>query len=217
MSERSYLPVPFKNYFAFQQSHTGSSKFQISTQSLDRVWSAYRPTTNVTGSATVPTMRSHTAQGPPLLVPGYVVNPASTRRGTTIEKYVAPSFAFSTLGPSTTYQLQINNAFIPQAALSGPELASYTARNLPPHEFFPDDLTMAEYELLSNVGCTRLNMINSEDNRVISGLDTRNSNVMCSLNSTGSNFAGATFDSIVFLEVTSEMRISSGRQVIVVN
>tara|TARA_R110002126_G_scaffold532_4_gene3409 strand:- start:18 stop:1451 length:1434 start_codon:yes stop_codon:yes gene_type:complete len=217
MSERSYLPVPFKNYFAFQQSHTGSSKFQISTQSLDRVWSAYRPTTNVTGSATVPTMRSHTAQGPPLLVPGYVVNPATTRRGTTIEKYVSPSFAFSTLGPSTTYQLQINNAFIPQAALSGPELASYTACNLPPHEFFPDDLTMAEYELLSNVGCTRLNMINSEDNRVISGLDTRNSNVMCSLNSTGSNFAGATFDSIVFLEVTSEMRISSGRQVIVVN
>ena len=216
MSERSYLPIPFKNYFAFQQSHTGSSKFQISTQSLDRVWSAYRPTSSVNGSASVPTMRPHTVQGAPLLVPGYVVNPASTRRGTTIEKYVAPSFIFSTPGPSTTYQLQINNAFIPQAALTGPELASYTACNLPPHEYFPDDLTMAEYSLVSNVACTRLNMINSETNRVISGLDTRNSNVMCSLNSTGSFFAGASYDSIVFLEVTSEMRVSSGRQVVVV-
>jgi len=217
MSERSYLPIPFKNYFAFQQSHTGSSKFQISTQSLDRVWTAYRPSTTVTGSATVPTMRAHTAQGPPLLVPGYVVNTASTRRGTTIEKYVGPSFAFSTLGPSTTFQMQINNAFIPQASLTGPELAAYTKSNLPPGEHFPDDLTMAEYELLSNVACTRLNMVGSETNRVISGLDTRNSNVMCSLNSTGSFFSGATFDSIVFLECSSEMRVSSGRQVVVVN
>tara|TARA_R110001632_G_scaffold213503_1_gene339854 strand:- start:190 stop:618 length:429 start_codon:yes stop_codon:yes gene_type:complete len=141
----------------------------------------------------------------------------ATIRGATQEKYVAPSFVFSTLGPSASYQLQINNAFIPQAPLVGAELASYTASNLPPHEMLPEELSMAEYMLTSNVACTRLNMIHSEDNRIVSGLDTRNSNVMCSLNTTGTPYAGSTFDSIIFLECTSEMRVSSGRQVVVVN
>jgi len=217
MSERGFLPIPFKNYYAFQQAHTGSSKFQVSTQSLDRIWSAYRPSATVTGTASIPTLRAHSALSAPLPVAGYVVNPMRIKHGATKEKYVAPSFVFSTLGASTTYQLQINNAFIPQAPLVGAELASYTASNLPPHEYLPDDLTMAEYLLTSNVACTRLNMINSEDNRIVSGLDTRNSNVMCSLNSTGTQFAGSSFDSIIFLECTSEMRVSSGRQVVVVN
>ena len=217
MQERSYLPIGFKNYYAFQQAHTGSSKFQVSTQSLDRIWSAYRPSTTVTGTASIPTLRSHSVLSAPLPVAGYIQSPMRTKRSATIEKYVAPSFVFSTLGPSTTYQLQINNAFIPQAPLTGPELASYTASNLPPHEMLPEELSMAEYMLSSNVACTRLNMINSEDNRIVSGLDCRNSNVMCSLNTTGTSYAGSTFDSIIFLECTSEMRVSAGRQVVVVN
>jgi hypothetical protein len=217
MSERGFLSVPFKNYYAFQQAHNGSSKFQVSTQSLDRIWSAYRPSSTVTGTASIPTLRSHSVLSAPLPAAGYVINPMATKHGATQEKYVAPSFVFSTLGPSTTYQLQINNAFIPQAPLTGPELASYTASNLPPHEMLPEELSMAEYMLTSNVACTRLNMINSEDNRIVSGLDCRNSNVMCSLNTTGTTYAGSTFDSIIFLECTSEMRISAGRQVVVVN
>ena len=217
MSERGYLPIPFKNYYAFQQSHSGSSKFQVSTQSLDRIWSAFRPSTSLTGSATVPELRTHTAQGAPILVPGYVANAMLSRRSVTEEKYVSPAFCFTAPGPSTSYQLQINNAFIPQAPLVGAEVASYTAGNLPPHEYLPEELSMAEYLLTSNVACTRLNMINSEDNRIVSGLDTRNSNVMCSLNTTGTDYAGSTFDSIIFLECTSEMRVSSGRQVVVVN
>jgi len=217
MSEQSFLPIPFKNYYAFQQSHNGSSKFQVSTQSLDRIWSAFRPSTTLTGSATVPALRDHAALSAPLPVPGYVVSTMSSRHGTTQEKYVSPAFCFSATGPSMSYQLQVNNAFIPQAPLVGAEIASYTASNLPPHEYLPSQLSMAEYLLTSCVHCTRLNMINSEDNRIISGLDTRNSNVMCSLNTTGTAYAGSTFDSIVFLECSSEMRVSAGRQVVVVN
>ena len=217
MTEERYLPVPFKNYYAFSQSHSGSSKFQVSTQSLDRVWTALRPSTTLTGSATLPALRDYNTQSAPLPVVGYVPVPNTLRHGSTKEKYVSPAFFFSPNGPSMTYQLQINNAFIPQAPLTGAELASYTASNLPPHEYLPDDLSMAEYLTSACVQCTRLNLYNSEDSRIISGLDTRNSNVMCSLNTTGTPYAGSTFDSIVFLECTSEMRISSGRQVIVVN
>ena len=217
MSEQSFLPIPFKNYYAFQQAHNGSSKFQVSTQSLDRIWSAFRPSTTLTASADVPGLRDHAALSAPLPVPGYVVGAMRTRRSATEEKYVAPAFCFSATGPSMSYQLQVNNAFIPQAPLVGAEIASYTASNLPPHEFLPSELSMAEYLLTSCVHCTRLNMINSEDNRIISGLDTRNSNVMCSLNTAGTAYAGSTFDSIVFLECSSEMRVSAGRQVVVVN
>ena len=217
MSEQSFLPIPFKNYYAFQQAHNGSSKFQVSTQSLDRIWSAFRPSTTLTGDDDVPSFRDHAALSAPLPVPGYKTIPMVTRRGTSMEKYVAPAFCFSATGPSMSYQLQVNNAFIPQAPLVGAEIASYTASNLPPHEFLPSELTMAEYLLTSCVHCTRLNMINSEDNRIISGLDTRNSNVMCSLNTAGTAYAGSTFDSIVFLECSSEMRVSAGRQVVVVN
>ena len=217
MAQEGYLTVPFKNYYAFSQSHSGSSKFQVSTQSLDRIWSAFRPTTSLTGSASVPELRDYTSISAPLLVPGYLGVPMTNRYGATKEKYVSPAYCFSALGSAMTYQLQINNAFIPQAPLTGAELASYTGSNLPPHEYLPDELNMAEYLLTSNVTCTRLNMVNSEDNRIISGLDCRNSNVMCSLNTTGTLYAGSTFDSIVFLECTSTMRISSGRQVVIVN
>ena len=217
MSEQGYLPVPFKNYYAFSQSHSGSSKFQVSTQSLDRVWSALRPSTTIAGTATEPNLRDYNTQSAPLPVVGYVPVANTMRHGNTKEKYVSPAFFFSPTGASMTYQLQINNAFIPQAPLTGAELASYTASNLPPHEYLPDELSMAEYLTSACVQCTRLNMVYSEDNRIISGLDTRNSNVMCSLNTTGTPYSGSTFDSIVFLEVTSEMRISAGRQVTIVN
>lgn len=224
MSEQGYLPIPFKNYYAFSQSHSGSSKFQVSTQSLDRVWTALRPTTTVAGDSSTPNLRDYNTQSAPLPVVGYLSNTSSAtntantiRHGSTKEKYVSPAFFFSPTGQSMSYQLQVNNAFIPQAPLVGAELASYTASNLPPHEYLPDELSMAEYLTSACVQCTRLNMIYSEDNRIISGLDTRNSNVMCSLNTTGTAYSGSTFDSIVFLECTSEMRVSSGRQVVVVN
>lgn len=217
MSEQGYLPVPFKNYYAFSQSHSGSSKFQVSTQSLDRIWSALRPSTTVAGDSSTPNLRDYNSQSAPLPVVGYVPVANTMRHGDTKEKYVSPAFFFSPTGASMSYQLQVNNAFIPQAPLVGAELASYTASNLPPHEYLPDELSMAEYLTSACVQCTRLNMIYSEDNRIISGLNTRNSNVMCSLNTTGTAYSGATFDSIVFLECTSEMRVSSGRQVVIVN
>jgi len=217
MSEQGYLPVPFKNYYAFSQAHSGSSKFQVSTQSLDRVWTALRPSTTIAGTATEPNLRDYNTQSAPLPVVGYVPVANTMRHGNTKEKYVSPAFFFSPTGPSMTYQLQINNAFIPQAPLTGAELASYTASNLPPHEYLPDDLSMAEYLTSACVICTLLNMIYIEDNRIISGLNTQISNVMCSLNTTGTPYSSSTFDSIVFLECTSEMRISPGRQVVVVN
>lgn len=42
MSKRGYIEIPYKNYYSFSGSHTGSSQFNVSTQSLDRIWWAFR-------------------------------------------------------------------------------------------------------------------------------------------------------------------------------
>ena len=36
------MELPFKQYFHYPDTHTGTSRFSVSTQSLDRIWMVYR-------------------------------------------------------------------------------------------------------------------------------------------------------------------------------
>ena len=45
ISSVGYLSLPFKNYFTFVSTHTGTSRFNVNSASWDRLWLAYRPTT----------------------------------------------------------------------------------------------------------------------------------------------------------------------------
>jgi hypothetical protein len=58
ISQKGFLEIPFKQYFSFQNTHTGSSRFTIATQCLDRLWFAWR--NQDYGTITAPTV-----------VPGY--------------------------------------------------------------------------------------------------------------------------------------------------
>ena len=58
IAQKGYLEIPFKQYFSFSNVHTGSSRFTVATQSLDRIWTAYRA-------------NAFDTQGPPVAVPGY--------------------------------------------------------------------------------------------------------------------------------------------------
>jgi hypothetical protein len=42
MAQQGFLEIPYKGYTTFQEQHSGSSRFTVSTQSLDRVWVAWR-------------------------------------------------------------------------------------------------------------------------------------------------------------------------------
>lgn len=46
-----YLSLPFKNYYTFTSTHTGSSRFNVNSASWDRLWLCYRPTTYSNKSA----------------------------------------------------------------------------------------------------------------------------------------------------------------------
>ena len=51
MSAKGFLEIPFKQYFAFQNVHSGHTRFSLATQCLDRVWIATRdPSYNVQGN-----------------------------------------------------------------------------------------------------------------------------------------------------------------------
>jgi len=59
MSQQGFLEIPYKSYDLFQDTHSGSSRFTVSTQSLDRVWVAWRDV-------------NHATQDTPITVEGHI-------------------------------------------------------------------------------------------------------------------------------------------------
>ena len=39
---KGFLEVPFKQYYSFQDTHSGQMRFSVATQSLDRIWAVSR-------------------------------------------------------------------------------------------------------------------------------------------------------------------------------
>ena len=42
IAQKGYIEIPFKQYVSFSNTHSGSTRFTVATQSLDRVWFAFR-------------------------------------------------------------------------------------------------------------------------------------------------------------------------------
>ena len=66
MQDVGYVELPFKQYFHYPDTHTGTSQFSVSTQSLDRIWMVYRDGT------------TYAAQGGLVRVAGYKESGAFT-------------------------------------------------------------------------------------------------------------------------------------------
>jgi len=216
MSSQTFLEVPFKAYYAFQQSHTGTSRFQVSSQSIDRIWSTFRYNgANVVGADAGGRKYPYTAGGPPIPVLSYTPNPVcESRIATGLEKYVAPWCCFQSPAADLDLQWQLNGSFIPQSPMSQTELFPLSCSSLPPGDFPPDELTMAQYLKSNFVTCLRLNMKDSERSRILSGLDTRSSNLTGLLNT--SNGTVTSFDSLIFVETSATLRIESGRAISII-
>jgi len=43
IAAKGFIEIPFKQYFSFSTTHTNSSRFTVATQSLDRIWTCFRP------------------------------------------------------------------------------------------------------------------------------------------------------------------------------
>ena len=215
MQNSGYLEIPFKQWYCQNEPFTGGvARFQVSTQSLDRVWIGFRYNGIAVKTAEdLGRQYPHTAQGPPVPVLGYAPSAAMETRSETSERYTTAQQCFRTPGLDGL-QWQLNGAMIPQTYVPPSELMSFTKDQLPSEEYIRDDLTAAEYLSSSFVGCLRLNMRDS-GSRLVSGLDTRSANLQGVVRSTGGN--PNSYDAFIALETTATLRVMPGRAVAVIS
>jgi len=230
MSSQSFLEVPYKAYYTFLDTHTGSTKFSVASSSMDRVWLAWRganyntqnnPVTvsgyKVAGGFTSATAGAATAldQGVPQYDRGGVLD-------TNEEKYLGRYFNFSqpnTFGAGNgavpwTLQLQLNGAYMPQFQARAEGLYEITRNSL---EYTKKSKLMTYDQYLNNycVQCFRLNLPDSEFSRKLTGIDTRSSNLSGIVSTTGT-LTSSQPSLTVFVECSEILRIGMGRAINVV-
>ena len=223
IAQKGYVEIPFKQYFSFNNTHQGSTRFSLATQSLDRVWVAFRDSAYATQKA-------------PLRVKGYKLKGAFTSTATVAdttaagtitqdigkseylglldtekEKYVGAYYNFVEPATSSknTYQLQLNGAYYPQFAATAEEM--YTiSKNSTLGSYSEQFKSLQQYKNNYFVMCSRLNMPESEFSRTASGLDTRSVSLngyFNTFNTTGSP------NVVIFCECTSTIRVGQGRMI----
>ena len=227
IASKGYVEIPFKQYFTFSNTHHGSSRFTVATQSLDRIWTAWRKS-------------SYSDLDAPHVVPGYstlagdidldMTTTAETAtaidalplklskyggvHGTNMEKYITNHQRFTEPGAEgvLSYQLQLNGAYYPQFPAKMEDMYQITKNSLPGAIKY--GMTKEQYRDSYFVQCQRLNMPDSEHSRTISGLDTRSVSLNGYVNTTGTQTASPNL--MIFAECTSSLRIGAGRQLEVV-
>jgi hypothetical protein len=223
-----YVGVNFKNYFSFSDTHTGSTKFSVATQSLDRIWGCTRATAYDT-SQLITVVKGHKIAGACVSTAtgsytgGFDIGKPQYDIGGNLfgndELYTTAYFDFSevaTRGSASvapTFQLQLNGAYIPTFKATVEELWQIAKNSVPKyHSGKSMYISLDQYRNDYFGFCFRLNLP-SDDVRVASGLDTRSVALQGYLNSTG---LASTTNMMIFAETTSQLRIGAGRQMNVV-
>ena len=225
ISQVGYLSVPFKNYFSFANTHSGSTRFNVNSASWDRLWVAYRDSTYGTTGAPV-RIKGYKTKGAFVSIAAANDNATNFDVGvpeydfggilnTNAEKYKPKYFNFeekkAAVGTLTTYQLQINSANIPSYPMNAAEALAMSMNSL---DYYDKNhkLTFHQYKKNYFVQCFRFCLPDSDYSRLASGLDCRGVSSSCALNTTGVDSCNV----MLFAECTSELRIGAGRQIEVV-
>lgn len=261
LSRNGFLEGVYKNYHMFSDTHGGTTRFSLATQSLDRVWVAWRTgdfdklspviaeqfgskisaqcmtslklpmTVNVTGDNKITDPNgvnnaagdiANTQKIPELALQ------EQTSFKTRATNFLMPQSAKYHVLDSTapkksleqnplpfTMQLSINGAMVPQYNATPSELLAMTINSLP-HPELAKPQTMASYLQNNFVQCVRLNQRGSEDSRLISGLDTRATNLAAFVKTVGQKIAATSSNCLVYCETTSSLRIGAGRAIEVI-
>ena len=227
IAANGYVSVPFKNYFSWSDTHTGSTKFSVSTQSLDRVWVATRATgydtsqliSAIKGYKQKGVFTATSSGGSPTQDIGLPQYDIGGVLDTNKEMYTTAYFNFTEVGTRTapgtapTFQLQLNGSYIPAFKATVEEMWQVSKNSVPQyHSGKPMFIGLDQYRNNYFGFCIRLNLP-SDDIRVSSGLDTRSVALQGYVNSTG---LLSTTNMLVFTECTSQLRIGAGRQMNVI-
>ena len=212
IASKGYIEVPFKNFFAFSNTHTGSSRFTVATQSLDRIYLAWRESTYSTLDAphAIPGYSTAAGVAAGALTPVVLSDYGGAHGTGAVEKYITNYQKFTEPGAegALKYQLQLNGAMYPQFSAGMEDMYQITKNSLPgPVKY---GITKEQLRDSYFVQCVRLNMPDSEMSRTLSGLDTRSVSLNGYINTTGTLTADANL--MIFAECTSSLRVGAGRQ-----
>ena len=222
IASKGFVELPFKQYFSFHNTHTGSSRFTVATQSLDRVWMAWRHSTyntldaphSIPGYSTAAdiTGGSDSAENAAAIVAlAQDLSDYHGMHGTgATEKYLTNHQRFSEPGADgdVKYQVVLNGAMYPQYQAGMEDMYQITKNSLPgPVKY---GLTREQLRDSYFVQCVRLNLPDSEMTRQLSGLDTRSVSLQGQVNTTGTLTSDANL--MIFAECSSSLRVGAGRQ-----
>jgi len=221
IAETGYISLPFKSYHSFVDSHTGCTRFSVSSQSLDRIWIAYRTAADAVGGGGLVSVAGYkkagaftsvtTGVGTSLDIgaPDYDLGGVlSTNR----EKYVGKFFNFSldeVVGTAATFQIVLNGSLFPQFQANADEMYAITKKSVEGYAV-EDKMTRDQYRKNFFVQCIRLNLPDSEGQRMISGIDSRNINLSGEIRTT--NITPGT-NIVCYAECTSILRIGANRSI----
>ena len=213
---KGFLEVPFKQYYSFQDTHSGQMRFSVATQSLDRIWAVHR-NSDYAGSVAAVSLSGYKSAG------AFV---SATSGGTVDLDVGAPEFdiggtldynkerlttaAFDfpePAGSSLTYQFQLNGAYVPQFRASFEEMYQISCNSV--NGSTQDKVGLKTMKDHLSVQCVRLNLPESEYGRLISGLNTRSVSLNGFYNISGMS---GTPTVNLFAECTSTLMIGAGRQ-----
>ena len=181
ISSVGYLSLPFKNYYTFVSSHTGTSRFNVNSASWDRLWLAYRKTGYATKAAPaiaagykkagafVDDVAAQTAADIDIGRPQYDIGGVL---GTNEEKYLSKYFVFeedlASASTPASHQLQVNSASVPAYRMTTPEALSMSLGAVDGE--INKMMTLDQYKKNYYVQCYRFCLPESDFNRLASGL-----------------------------------------------
>jgi len=233
IASAGFLEIPFKQYFAFQDSTASTMRFSVATQSLDRIWVAHRAKNfGVQGGAVV--VAGHKIAGAFVdpdgaggSDPEIDIGVSGFDSGGTMdynsEKYLS-KFINMPEPPTTTsqkayYQFQLNGAYYPQFRATFEEMAQISKQSVN-HSGKKPAYGLHTAKTNYSVQCIRLNMPESEYGRLISGLDTRSVSLNGYYNMENVNVTASSGGYVptvnLFCECSSTLRIGAGKMLEVV-
>lgn len=213
---KGFLEVPFKQYYSFQDTHSGQMRFSVATQSLDRLWVCHRSSNynSSVGAVPISGYKKAGAFAAPTTgtSPTVDVGAPEFDNGGTLdynkERLTTAAFNFPTPGGTALkYQFQLNGAYVPQFRATFEEMYQISCNSVNGASQNKVGLKTMKDNL--NVHCVRLNLPESEYGRLISGLNTRSVSLNGYYNISG---LSATPTVNLFAECTSTLMIGAGRQ-----
>ena len=209
MSQNGSLEVGFKQYFSFRDTNTGSTRYTVATQSLDRVIVAHHNNASPSGTTRAPVL----AQG----YNGIGAQDSDRTLDFGKVKYLHPYSVFSeptaAAGTVCQFEHQLNGAKFPQYRATKEDMLQI-ARLSSKLEGIKHNERMGLQQYVTNHFVTAIKLtLDAPNARYIQGLDTRSVSLNGYYNILNMNGSKVV---TLFCECTSSLLISAGRQIAIV-